>query len=71
MRKGPNYQIPLLASMAEAGDLRIETLEQSGKWFRKKFALTPATSVVALDDWKAQGHKTVWYDSRFYRLNLL
>ena len=71
MQKGLNYQIPLLASMAQAGDLRVETLEQSGKWFRKNFSLTPATSVVALDDWKAQGHKTVWYDSRFYRLNLL
>jgi hypothetical protein len=26
---------------------------------------------VALDDWKNQGHRTVWYDSRFYRLNML
>jgi hypothetical protein len=71
MQKGLNYQIPLLASMAHAGDLRVQTLEQSGIWFRKHFPLTPATSVVALDDWKAQGHRTVWYDSRFYRLNLL
>jgi hypothetical protein len=27
--------------------------------------------VVCLDDWKQQNRKTVWYDSRFYRLNVL
>lgn len=71
MQKGLNYQIPLFAKMAKAGEIRVETLEQSGKWFRKNFPLTPATSVVALNDWKNQGHKTVWYDSRFYRVNIL
>jgi len=71
MRDGLNYQIPLIAAMAKVGEIRVETLEQSGKWFRQKFPLTPATSVVVLDDWKGEGHKTVWYDSRFYRLNIL
>lgn len=71
MQKGLNYQIPLFAKMVKAGEIQVETLEQSGKWFRKNFPLTPATSVVALNDWKNQGHKTVWYDSRFYRLNIL
>jgi hypothetical protein len=27
--------------------------------------------VVYLDDWKHEGRKTVWYNSRFYRLNIL
>lgn len=27
--------------------------------------------MVALDDWQGQGRISVWYDSRFYRLNLL
>jgi hypothetical protein len=71
MEKGLNYQIPLIAAMAKAGTIRVETLDESGAWFRKNFPLTPATSVVALDDWKKQGRKTVWYDSRFYRLNIL
>jgi hypothetical protein len=71
MQQGLNYQIPLLAAMAKAGSIRVETLEQSGRWFRKKFPLTPATAVVALDDWKNQGRKTVWYNSRFYRINIL
>jgi hypothetical protein len=71
MQKGLTYQIPLLAELAKAGKIRVETLEQSGRWFRKNFPLTPATCVVALDDWKGQSRKTVWYDSRFYRLNIL
>lgn len=71
MQQGLNYQIPLLASLAKAGAIRVETLAQSGEWFRKQFPLTPATAVVALDDWKNQGRKTVWYDSRFYRINIL
>lgn len=71
MKDGFTYQIKLFARQSEAGQIRVETLEQSGKWFRKNFPVTPATSVVALDDWKNQGRNTVWYDSRFYRINLL
>jgi hypothetical protein len=71
MKKGLTYQVKLLAQQARAGQIRVETLEQTGRWFRKNFPLTPATSVVVLDDWKDQGRKTVWYDSRYYRLNLL
>lgn len=71
MREGLNYQIPRLAELAQAGRIRIETLAESGKWFRRNFPVTPATAVVARDDWKDQGHKTVWYQSRFYRLNVL
>jgi hypothetical protein len=71
MQKGLAYQFPRFAQLAKAGQIRVETLEQSGRWFQKKFSLTPATAIVALDDWKGEGRKTVWYDSRFYRLNLL
>lgn len=71
MKDGLTYQIPLLASLAKEGKIQVETLEQSGRWFKRHYARTPATAVVALDDWKGQGRKTVWYDSRFYRLNML
>jgi hypothetical protein len=71
MQKGLAYQISLFAELAKAGKIRVETLEQSGRWFKKRFPVTPPTSLVALDDWRDQGRKTVWYDSRFYRLNVL
>jgi hypothetical protein len=71
MRDGLTNQIALFAAESQRGNIRVETLAQSGEWFKKHFRLTPATAVVALDDWKGQGRKTVWYDSRFYRLNVL
>jgi hypothetical protein len=71
MKTGLTLQVALLAKKAKAGEIQVETLAQSGEWFRRHFAVTPPTCVVALDDWKHQGRKTVWYDSRFYRLNVL
>jgi len=71
MKTGLTLQIALLAKQAKAGEIRVETLAQSGEWFRRNFALTPPTSVVALDDWKHESRKTVWYNSRFYRINFL
>ena len=71
MKTGLTLQVALLAKQAKAGEIRVETLAQSGQWFRRNFSLTPPTSVVYLDDWKHQDRKTVWYDSRFYRMNIL
>jgi hypothetical protein len=71
MKKGLTMQVALLAQQSRAGEIKVQTLAQSGEWFRHNHAITPPTSVVALDDWKHQGRKTVWYDSRFYRLNVL
>ena len=71
MRKGLEMQIPILAALQEQGKIRIETLETSGKWFKKKYPLTPATSVTTLTDTYDQGQKTVWFNSRYYRTNLL
>jgi hypothetical protein len=71
MKQGLSSQMEVLAAMAKAGEIRVETLEQSGQWFKREYPLTPATAVVAMDDWKGQGRKTVWYNSRFYRMNVL
>lgn len=71
MRRGFTNQIATFAALAAAGKIRVETLEKTGKWYRQQYPLTPATSVVAMDDWKNEGRKTVWFDSRYYRLNVL
>ena len=71
MKVGLTRQVGMLAAEAKAGEIRVETLAESGAWFRRRFAVTPATTVVALEDWKHQERKTVWYDSRFYRMNIL
>lgn len=71
MKTGLEIQIPILDSLKRQGIIRVETLGESGRWFRKNFPLTPATSVTVTTDVKDEGHQTVWYNSRFYRANLL
>ncbi|HEV2695120.1 MAG TPA: hypothetical protein VG347_19655 [Verrucomicrobiae bacterium] len=71
MKQGLTLQVALLSKQTEAGEIQVMTLAQAGQWFRQHYQVTPPTSVVCLDDWKQEGRKTVWYDSRCYRLNLL
>jgi hypothetical protein len=63
-------QVSLISAEARAGNIQVMTLAQAGEWFRNNYSVTPPTSVVALDDSLQQGRKSVWYDSRFYRLNI-
>ncbi|HEX7654189.1 MAG TPA: hypothetical protein VF607_11835, partial [Verrucomicrobiae bacterium] len=70
MAQGYTNQLAKYSELARTGAIRLETLAQSGRWFHRHFPTTPATAVVCMDDWKASGHRTVWYDSRFYRLNV-
>jgi hypothetical protein len=71
MRTGLEIQIPLLDSLRKQGKIRVESLGTSGRWFRENYPLTPPTAVTVLTDYRNQGNKTVWYNSRFYRVNLM
>jgi hypothetical protein len=70
IKKGLTMQIEKLAEQSKAGEIRVETLADSGAWFKSHYAVTPPTSFVALEDWRHQDHRSVWYDSRYYRVNL-
>ena len=69
MARGLTHQIQLLAEKVAAGCLQVQTLEDSARWFRSKYDLTGASAVVALKDWRNEGRRSVWYCSRFYRVN--
>lgn len=71
MRRGLEYQVAVADSLSRAGALTVQTLSESGRWFKERFAETPATCIVAMKDSKPAGRKTVWYDSRFYRANVV
>jgi len=71
MAKGYEIQMPLIAKLRDEKKLKVETLAASGEWFRKQYKLTPATSVTVNHDLNGSNKKTVWFNSRFYRLNLL
>lgn len=46
-------------------------MEASGRWFRKKYTITPVTSFSVDKDLKGSDLKTIWFNSRFYRINIL
>ena len=71
MGQGFKIQMPAIAAMRDEGKIRLETLAESGAWFRENYAVTPATSVTVLKDHSEKDLKTVWFNSRYFRANLL
>lgn len=71
MAKGFELQLPLIDKLRKEGKLKVETMEQSGLWFKKNYTVTPATSFVVSKDLEASDLKTIWFNSRFYRINML
>jgi hypothetical protein len=71
MAKGFEIQMPLVARLRDERRIQVETLAESGEWFRSHFKTTPATSVTVMNGTQGDNRKTVWFNSRFYRVNLL
>lgn len=71
MKQGLEWQMPIIARLRKEGKIRVETMSSSGEWFRKTYKVTPATTFTVRKDLKESDKKTIWYNSRFYRLNLL
>ena len=71
MKKGLEIQFPIIAHLKEEGKVRAETMAASGLWFQRTYKVTPATTFSVTKDLNGSDQKTIWYDSRFYRLNIL
>ncbi|WP_214226982.1 hypothetical protein [Pedobacter sp. B4-66] len=71
MSKGFQIQLPLIAKLRDEKKVKVETLAESGQWFKDNYKVTPATSVTVNNDLPGSNRKTVWFNSRFYRVNLL
>lgn len=63
--------MPLIERLQSEGKVVVQTLAESGKWFKEKYPVTPPTSVTVLNDHSEKDQKTVWFNWRFYRANLL
>ena len=71
MKKGFVYQTEQVARLQKEGKVRVETLSETGRWFRERYPVTPPTSVVTTEDALGNGRKTYWFNCRNYRANLL
>ena len=70
MERGLRYQFPLFAKWRAQKGLRVERMEDTGRWYRARFPQTPATAVCALEPYGDRQAQSVWYDCRNYRANL-
>ena len=70
MKKGLKMQMPVFRKLADEGHFRVETLLESGRWFKENYPVTPVSSVTVSDDFLNVGKSAVWYDSRYYRAGL-
>ncbi len=71
MKKGFDIQMPMIARLQREGKVSVQTLGATGQWFKETYPVTPPTSVTVLNDHSELNRKTVWFNSRFYRANLL
>lgn len=71
MKKGIEIQFKMVKELSDAGKVEVMTLSEAGKWYKSNFDVTPPASQTAFSDMRGLNKKSVWYNSRFYRVNLL
>jgi hypothetical protein len=71
MARGFELQLETVARLQREGKVTTRTLGDTGEWFRGRYPVTPPTAVTVLRDHSPKDLKTVWFDSRFFRANLL
>lgn len=69
MEYGMTYQVEKLSELSREGIISVQTLAQTGRWFKDNYTLTPASTTVALSDWKNKGFGSIWYNCINYRVN--
>ncbi len=70
----PGYapQLNILEELSRKGNLRIETMGTTARWFRKQYTRTPPLTYQASFDWdKKTNLSAMWYASSGYRLGFL
>lgn len=70
VEKGIGYQYTLFEKLQNEGKLTVETLGESGRWYKSNYDITPSSAIVARTAFDDVNKNSVWYSSRFYRINL-
>ncbi len=69
--KGLPMQFEILNELKNEGNLEIMTLADSGKWFKENYSVTPPQAQMFDSDIRNNRYKTLWYNCKNYRLNVL
>lgn len=59
-----------IEQIKERGDVEFKKMCDTGEWFKKTYESTPATAVVALDNFDTTDVQSVYYDCKNYTANL-
>ncbi|MPM67559.1 hypothetical protein SDC9_114482 [bioreactor metagenome] len=65
-----DYQYQRFAELQEQHLLDIETLGETGRWYKRTYAETPPSTITAECDWKNSGDSSVWFCCKNYRINI-
>ncbi|MBQ6067343.1 MAG: hypothetical protein IJK89_11055 [Clostridia bacterium] len=71
IKKGLPMQFEILDRELKAGKVELMTLGEAGEWFRGAFKETPPAAMCVDSDPFEDGYKTVWYNCKNYRMNVL
>lgn len=69
--KGLPKQFDVLKEMQNDSRIEIITLADSGKWFKENFTETPPQAQMFDSDINNNRYKTLWYNCKNYRVNVL
>lgn len=70
MKNGLEYQFDLFEKLQKAGKITVETLGESGRWFKEKYSTTPASAICAHNAYDDPDKNALWYCSKYYRIGL-
>ena len=70
MRQGLEYQFALFEKLSAEGKIVVESVGETGRWFRKTWSTTPASAIAAHTAFDDDEKNSVWYSTKHYRINL-
>ena len=70
MKNGLTYQFAQFAKLRDEGKIEVEPLGDTGRWFKETYKTTPASAITAHTAFDDPDRNSVWYSSKFYRVNL-
>lgn len=70
IKAGLRDQLPKLKWLHDEGKLTVETMGETGRWYKRTYDTTPASAISCHGAYNDEGKDTVWYNTKNYRINL-
>lgn len=70
IRQGLPYQLERIATLSAEGRISVEKLGETGRAFKSANAENIPQTLIAMENWSKEPYRSVWYNSKHYRMNL-